>query len=174
MEFYIVEAHARRGCFHRLEPSPRSNDHWFSSRIGELRGKIMDRRGGRRLGESLQGCSTAQSISGPSPQPRSIDAKTYQDLISRYKLEGDLRQFVLEALRVWTAPRMHILRASNRVVSCLSSALPVQTALWMPRSSRPFPKNTVYPSLKSSGKSMCRGWKERARTTLFKWQQSTY
>jgi hypothetical protein len=40
--------------------------------------------------------------------------KTYQDLISTYNLIGDLKEFILEALEVWTAPRLHILKAARR------------------------------------------------------------
>ena len=39
--------------------------------------------------------------------------KTYQDLISSYNLKSDLKQFILEALGVWTAPRLNILKASK-------------------------------------------------------------
>ncbi len=40
--------------------------------------------------------------------------KDYQKLISRYKLTGDLQQFILKALEVRTAPRLHTLKAARR------------------------------------------------------------
>jgi len=39
--------------------------------------------------------------------------KTYQDLISSYNLKTDLKQFILEALGVWTAPKLNILKAAR-------------------------------------------------------------
>jgi len=39
--------------------------------------------------------------------------ETYQDLISSYNLKDDLKQFILEALRVWTAPKLHVLKATR-------------------------------------------------------------
>lgn len=38
---------------------------------------------------------------------------TYQELITSYNLEDDLKHFILEALRVWTAPRLNILKATR-------------------------------------------------------------
>ena len=38
---------------------------------------------------------------------------TYQKLITSYNLEDDLKHFILEALRVWTAPRLNILKATR-------------------------------------------------------------
>ena len=40
--------------------------------------------------------------------------KTYQELISSYNLKSDLKQFILEALGIWTAPRLNILKAARR------------------------------------------------------------
>ena len=39
--------------------------------------------------------------------------KAYQDLISSYNLRFDLKQFVLEALAVWTAPKLVLLKAKR-------------------------------------------------------------
>ncbi len=39
--------------------------------------------------------------------------KDYQELISAYNLKDDLKQFILEALGVWTAPRLNILKATR-------------------------------------------------------------
>jgi hypothetical protein len=39
--------------------------------------------------------------------------KAYQELISSYNLKSDLKQFILEALGVWTAPRLNILKAAR-------------------------------------------------------------
>jgi len=39
--------------------------------------------------------------------------KDYQELISSYNLREDLKQFILEALRVWTAPKIYILKATR-------------------------------------------------------------
>ena len=39
--------------------------------------------------------------------------KIYQDLISSYSLRDDLKQFILEAIGVWTAPKIHVLKAAR-------------------------------------------------------------
>ena len=39
---------------------------------------------------------------------------TYQKLITSYNLKEDLKQFILEALGVWTAPKLHIFKATRR------------------------------------------------------------
>lgn len=39
--------------------------------------------------------------------------KTYQDLISSYSLRDDLKQFILEAVGVWTAPKLCVLKATR-------------------------------------------------------------
>lgn len=39
--------------------------------------------------------------------------KTYQDLISSYNLRPDLKRFILEALGVWTTPKLNILKAAR-------------------------------------------------------------
>lgn len=39
--------------------------------------------------------------------------KTYQDIIKEFNLADDLRQFVLDALRVWTAPRLIVQKATR-------------------------------------------------------------
>ena len=39
--------------------------------------------------------------------------KDYQELLSSYNLKDDLKQFILEALGVWTAPRIKILKAAR-------------------------------------------------------------
>jgi hypothetical protein len=39
--------------------------------------------------------------------------KTYQDLVALYSLKDDIKQFILEVLRVWTAPRINILKATR-------------------------------------------------------------
>jgi len=39
--------------------------------------------------------------------------KTYQNLITSYNLKDDLKQFILEAIGVWTAPRLNILKAAR-------------------------------------------------------------
>lgn len=39
--------------------------------------------------------------------------QTYQDLIKEYNLQDDLNQFILDALKVWTAPRLLIQKATR-------------------------------------------------------------
>jgi len=40
--------------------------------------------------------------------------KIYKDLIASYNLKTDLKQFILEAVGVWTAPKLNILKAARR------------------------------------------------------------
>jgi hypothetical protein len=39
--------------------------------------------------------------------------KIYQDMIASYNLKSDLKQFILETLGVWTAPKLNILKAAR-------------------------------------------------------------
>ncbi len=39
--------------------------------------------------------------------------KIYQDMIASYNLKSDLKQFILETLGVWTAPKLYILKAAR-------------------------------------------------------------